>query len=183
MQTGTVDDSSWENLRLPDPERPVIDFFQRHAERRSAKAWERGEQDLEEVPCPGGTDDGEWRTCSTLILGENHCVKEKGDEIGKMVRVKMGYQNVGDLISIHAGFDEVHQGARAKIQQNIVIRAHQIAGGGTARVHIGTGPKNGQLHSALIDTTTLRTGQDRSHTLSCSRMFRASIKSGLATCF
>lgn len=66
----------------------------------------------------------------------------------------MGDQNMSDLISIHAGFDEVHQGARAKIQQNIVIRAHQIAGGGTARVHIGTGPKNGQLHSSLIDTTT-----------------------------
>ncbi len=124
MQTGTVDDSSWENLRLPDPERPVIDFFQRHAERRSAKAWERGEQDLEEVPCPGGTDDGEWRTCSTLILGENHCVKEKGDEIGKMVRVKMREQDVRDPMPVHPCFDQVHQRTWAEIQQNILIRAH-----------------------------------------------------------
>ena len=81
MQTGTVDDSLWENLRLPDPEWPIMDFLQRHAERCAAKAWERREQNLEETFCPRRTDDGERRPFPALILGEDHRVEEKRDEI------------------------------------------------------------------------------------------------------
>ena len=148
MQTGTVDDSSWKNLRLPDPERPVIDFLQRHAERCAAKAWKRGEQDLEEVPCPGRTDDGEWWTRSTLILGENHGVKEKGDEIGKVVRVKMGEQDVRDAMPVHAGLNKVHQGARAEIQQNMLISSHEVSSRCSGGMHIGTGAKNSKAHES-----------------------------------
>lgn len=76
------------------------------------------------------------------------------DEIWKIVRVKVSAQNVRDPMAAHTGFDEVHQGVRTTMQQNIVIRAHQIASSGSARMHTRTGPKNGKLYGSLVDTPT-----------------------------
>lgn len=60
------------------------------------------------------------------------------DEIWKIVRVKVSAQNMRDPMAAHTGFDEVHQGVRTTIQQNIMIRAHQIAGSGSGAHSYGT---------------------------------------------
>lgn len=81
MQAGAVGHFSWKNFRPADPEWAVIDFLQRDAEWRAAETWKRREQNLEETSCPRRADDGERRPFPALILGEDHGVKEKRDEI------------------------------------------------------------------------------------------------------
>jgi hypothetical protein len=151
MQAGTVGYPSWKKFRPADPEWAVIDFLQRHAEWRAAKTRERREQGLEETSCPGRADDSERRPSSTFIFRENHCVEEKRDEIGKMVRVKMGDQNVRDPMSVHAGLNEIHQCSRAEIQQKRLIGLHQIAGCSAGGMDIGSGAENRQTHSSHIE--------------------------------
>lgn len=58
---------------------------------------------------------------------------------------------MGDLVSIHAGLDEIHQGARAKVQENVVIRVHQIPGCSAGRMQIGPGPENGYTHRSHVE--------------------------------
>ena len=51
-----------------------------------------------------------------------------------------------DLVPIHTGFDQVHQRARAKIEKDVLIRAHQISSRSPRGMHIGTRTENGQAH-------------------------------------
>jgi hypothetical protein len=39
-----------------------------------------------------------------LVFGKNHRIEKIGDEVGKVVGVVMGEENVGDPMPIHAGF-------------------------------------------------------------------------------
>ena len=116
MQAGAVGDRSWKDFRLADPKWTVGDFLERDAERCPAETRQCGEEGVEELPCAARTDDGEWRAFPTLILRKDHRIEEKCDEIRKMISMKMGEQDVGNPVSIHAGFHEVHQCARAKIK-------------------------------------------------------------------
>jgi len=171
MQARAVGHPSWKNFRPADPEWAVIDFLQRHAEWSPAKARERGEQGLEEISRPGGADDGEWRPFPPLILREDHRVEKKRDEIGKMVRVKMGEQHMRDPMAVHAGFDEVHQRARTKIHQERLIRLHQIAGGGAGGMHVCTGTENRQAHRSNYSSDSMPgLDKDRFHMRSRSRI-------------
>ena len=86
---------------------------------------------------------------ASSVFGIDDCVEKEGDEVRKMVRVKMGKQDVPDLVPIHPGFDQVHQGAGAKIEENVLVRTHQIARRGPRRVHIGPGAEDRQTHGQL----------------------------------
>lgn len=63
---------------------------------------------------------------------------------------------MGDPVSIHAGLDEIHPGARTEVRETIVIRAHQIAGGSTDRMHIGSGTENRHAHRPHLEYTRAR---------------------------
>lgn len=86
----------------------------------------------------------------TFVFGVDYRVEEKRDEIRKVVRVKMGEENVRDLVPVHSGLNEIHQGARAEIQQNSVIRLHQIAGRSAGGMDISAGAENGELHRSHV---------------------------------
>lgn len=53
---------------------------------------------------------------------------------------------MGDPMPIHARLDQVHQRAGTEVQEDVLIRAHQVACGGASGMHIGTGAKNGYAH-------------------------------------
>jgi hypothetical protein len=83
---------------------------------------------------------------ASSVFGIDDRIEKEGDEISKVVRVKMGKQDVRDPVPIHTGPDEVHQGAGATIEEDVLVRAHQIAGRGTRGMHIGPRAKNGESH-------------------------------------
>ncbi len=68
----------------------------------------------------------------------------------------MGKEDVCDLVPVHAGLDQVHQGARAKIEQNLLVRTHQVPGRSTRRMDVGSRPKNRQAHRSNLWTIRLR---------------------------
>ncbi len=49
------------------------------------------------------------------IFGIDDRVEKESDEVGEVVGVKMGEQDVGDLVPVHPGFDQIHQRAWAEI--------------------------------------------------------------------
>ncbi|NJL18417.1 MAG: hypothetical protein HC938_15890 [Nitrospira sp.] len=51
-----------------------------------------------------------------------------------------------DLVPVHAGLDQIHEGARTEIEQNLLVRTHQIAGRSTSGMDVGTGAKNSESH-------------------------------------
>jgi len=53
-------------------------------------------------------------------------------------------------MAIHAALDQIHQRARAEIQQKSLIRLHQVAGRRPGRMDIGTGAENSQTHRSPI---------------------------------
>lgn len=57
---------------------------------------------------------------------------------------------------IHPGFDQVHQGAGAEIQDKMLVCAHKIPGRRSRGMHVGSGTEYGQTHSADISATDLR---------------------------
>lgn len=83
---------------------------------------------------------------ASSVLGIDHRVEKKGDEVGKVVGVKVGKQDVRNPMPIHARFDEIHQGTWAEIQQNVLIGSHQIPSRCSRGMHIGAGAKNSQAH-------------------------------------
>lgn len=72
------------------------------------------------------------------ILGVDHSIEEEGNEVGKVVGVKMGEQNVRDLVPIDPGLNQVHQGTRAEIKQELLIGAHQIPSRSTGWMDVGS---------------------------------------------
>ncbi len=83
---------------------------------------------------------------SPSVLGIDHGVEKERDEIGEVVGVEMRKENVRDPVAVDAGFDEIAQGARAKIQQQRLVRTHQITGRRAPRMNVRAGSQNGQLH-------------------------------------
>lgn len=57
--------------------------------------------------------------------------------------MKMGEQNVRDLMSIYPGLDQVHQGTWAEIEQEVLIGVHQISCRSTGGMDVGSGTENG----------------------------------------
>jgi hypothetical protein len=93
---------------------------------------------------------------ASSVLGVDDRIKKEGDEIRKVIGMKMGEQDVRDLVSIHTGFDQVHQSARTEIQYKMLIRAHKIASGRPRRVYIGSGTENGESHGQHTGSYGLR---------------------------
>jgi hypothetical protein len=88
---------------------------------------------------------------ASSIFGVDHRVEKERDEIGKVVRVKMGEQDVRDPVPVHAGFDQVHQCAWTEIQEHVLISSHQVSSRCSHRMHIGTGAKNSKAHELGSD--------------------------------
>lgn len=65
-----------------------------------------------------------------------------------MVRVKVRKEDVRDLMAVHTGLDQIHQRARTEIQQERLIRLHQIAGGSAGGMNISAGAEDRQFHSS-----------------------------------
>ena len=79
---------------------------------------------------------------TSAIFGIDDRIEKERDEIGEMVGMKMGEQQVRDLVPIHTSFDQVHQGTRAEIQEEVLIRAHEIPGRRTGGVDVGPGTED-----------------------------------------
>jgi hypothetical protein len=57
--------------------------------------------------------------------------------------MKMREQKVRDLVPIDPGLDQIHQGAGAEIEEEVLIGAHQIPGRSTGRMDVRSGTENG----------------------------------------
>ena len=96
--------SSWNHSRVSDHKRPIGYFFKMNREGRLRKAWQGGEEGSEEFLGPARADDGQRWPCSSFIFGEDHRIEEIGDEVGKVIGVVMGKENMGDPMPIHTDF-------------------------------------------------------------------------------
>ncbi|MBH0207802.1 MAG: hypothetical protein HP495_04615 [Nitrospira sp.] len=79
---------------------------------------------------------------TTSIFGIDDCVKKEGNEVGKMIGVEMREQEMRDLVPVDASLDQIHQGARAEIQNKVLISAHEITSCGTRGMNVGPGTKD-----------------------------------------
>lgn len=71
-------------------------------------------------------------------LGVDHGIEEEGNKVGEVVGVKMREQDVRDPMPVYPGLDQVHQGTGTKIEQEVLIRTHQIACRSTAGMDVGS---------------------------------------------
>lgn len=87
-----MDYGPWNNFRFADPEWAVGNLFETNTERCPAKARYRVEQGFEQPSSAERADDRECRSFSPLVLREDHRVEKEGDEVRKVICVKMGEQ-------------------------------------------------------------------------------------------
>ena len=73
-------------------------------------------------------------------------IKKEGNEIGEVIRVIMGKEQVLNSMTIHRGFQEISQGPWAKVHQKGHIGFHQIASSGSTWMKVGPGPENRDAH-------------------------------------
>ena len=76
-------------------------------------------------------------------LGVDHSIEEEGNKVGEVVRMKMREQKVRDLVPIDPSLDQIHQGAGAEIEEEVLIGAHQIPGRSTGGMDVRSGTENG----------------------------------------
>ena len=76
-------------------------------------------------------------------LGVDHSIEEEGNKVREVVRMKMREQQMRDLVPIHSGLDQVHQGTGAEIEEEVLIGAHQIPGRSTGGMDVRSGTENG----------------------------------------
>ena len=95
---------SGNHSRLSNHKRPIGHFFEMNWKRRMSEARHGGEEGSEEFLGPARADDGERRPRSSLVLGKDHRIEKISDEVGKVVGVVVGEENVGDPMAIHASF-------------------------------------------------------------------------------
>ena len=113
-----MDDGFRNDTSVPDPERFVRYFLECNLEWRRGKAGKALHNRLQQSDRAFRTDQRHPWTMTTSIFGIDHCIEKKGDEVGKVIGVKMREQNVRDLVPVHSGFDQIHQRAWAEIQND-----------------------------------------------------------------
>ncbi len=128
--------------RLSDHKRPIGDFFEMNRERRLCEPWQGGEEGSEEFLSPARPDDGQRWPGSSLVFRKDHRIEKIGDEVGKVVGVIVGEENVGDPMPIHTGLQEIRQRARTKIQQDRMVGADEIARCCSRGMYVCAGAKN-----------------------------------------
>ena len=127
MEVLCVGHSSGNHSRLSNHKRPIGYFFEVNRERRLRKSWQRREEGSEKFLGPARADNRQRRSGSSLVFGEDHRIEEIGDEIGKVISVVMGEENVSDSMPVHTGFQEVCQRTRAKVQQHHMVGVDEVA--------------------------------------------------------
>ena len=83
--------------------------------------------DSEESLRAARSDHSERRPLSSLVFRKDHRIEEIGDEVGKMIGVVVGEENMGDPMPVHAGPQEVRQRAWSKVQEYRMVGADEIA--------------------------------------------------------
>lgn len=96
--------SSWSHSRVSDHKRPIGYFFKMNRERRLCEAGQGGKESPEEFLGPARADHSERWPCSSFIFGKDHRIEKIGDEVGKVIGVVMGKENMGDPMPVHTGF-------------------------------------------------------------------------------
>jgi hypothetical protein len=104
MQILRVGHRSGNHSRVSNHKCPIGYFLEMNRERRVREAWQGSEEGLEELLRPVRPYYRERRPCSSLVFGEDHRVEKIGDEVGKVIGVVVGEENVSDPMPVHAGF-------------------------------------------------------------------------------
>jgi hypothetical protein len=78
-----------------------------------------------------------------LVFRKDHRIEEIGDEVGKMIGVVVGEENVGDPMPVHAGLQEIRQRAWAKVQQYRMVGADEIARSCSRGMYVRPGAEDG----------------------------------------
>ena len=133
--------------RFTDRERSIGDVFEINREGGVHEPWQSGEQGSEKSLCTARADYRERWTLSSLVFRKNYRIEKVGDEIGKVIGMVMGEENVGNPMPVHAGLYEIHQCSWSKVQQYRVVGANKIARGCSCGVDVCAGSENGQPHS------------------------------------
>jgi hypothetical protein len=128
-----------------DHECPVTDLADRRLEPRRAEAWKVFEHRAEQFLRAARSDDREVGPGADELRIE-HGVEEKMHEIGEVVGVEMGKENVAELVPVHAGFHEILQRAGPEVEQEPLIGLDEIAGRGAGRVDVRAGAEDRQCH-------------------------------------
>ena len=71
-------------------------------------------------------------------LSVDHGIEEERNKVGEVVGVKMREQNMRDPVPIDPSLNQVHQGTRAEIKQEVLIGAHQIPSRSTGGMDVGS---------------------------------------------
>ena len=61
----------------------------------------------------------------------------------------MGKEDMGNAVAIHAGLQQIHQGAGSEVEQEWLVGAEEIAGSSAGLVDVRAGPENRQMHRVL----------------------------------
>ena len=89
--------------RLSDRKGTISHFFEMNCERCVREAGQGGEEGPEEFLGPARADHRERRPRSSLVFRKDHRIEEIGDEVGKVIGMVVGKENVSDSMPVHAG--------------------------------------------------------------------------------
>lgn len=130
---------------LSDLKRLVGNLPDRYAEGRCIKRGERAQHRVDDPFRPAWAEDGQVGPFADMA-GVERGIEKESDEIREVVGVKMGEEDITDLMPINTGLHEIVQRAWAEIEQEHLVGLDQIACRRPFGMHIGTGTQNGQLH-------------------------------------
>ena len=111
------------------------------------KPGQHPEHRTEQTAGPRGPHHRQRRTGHAFKFGEDDLVEQVCNEVRKVIGVVVRKQDMRNTMPVDAGFDEIHQRARAEIQQHDLVGVNEIAGGGPCRMDIRAGSKDGKAHS------------------------------------
>src|SRR6185369_16967791 len=117
MEVLCVGYGSGDYFRVSDDKGSIGHLFEMNGKGCVHEPRERGEEGSKESLRTAWADHRERWPRSSLVFRENHRIEEIGDEVGKVIGVVMGEENVGNPMPIHAGLHEICQCPWAKVQQ------------------------------------------------------------------
>ena len=150
MEVLRVGHSSWNNGRFPDRKGSISHFLEMNRERGVPETRQGGEEGPEEFLGPARADHSERRPRPSLVFRKDQGIEKVRDEVGEVIGVVVGEENVSDPMAVHAGLHEVRQRARAEVQQYRMVGADEITRGCSRRMDVRAGSQNRQTHELWV---------------------------------
>ena len=139
MQLWNVTHRARGDARLTEHEASVRHFLDANLKRRRVETRKGLHDGAKETDGATRAHECQRRSGSSLVFAVDDGIEEKGNEIRKMICMKVGKEDVSDSMSIDPGLHEIDQCAGSEIQQENLIGLHKISGRSTGGMHVGAG--------------------------------------------